>query len=79
MPFALAPEQMAKNVADRPVCLLVPDAGLLLRKDASTGAKTMTVLSSALFGSGFHVIAPAIIDTKKKIEIDTPIASQELA
>lgn len=38
---ALSPEQMVNDVADQPVCLLVPDAGLLLRKDASTGAKTM--------------------------------------
>lgn len=38
---ALPPEKMAKNVLEQPVCLLVPDAGLLLRKDASTGAKTM--------------------------------------
>jgi rhamnose utilization protein RhaD (predicted bifunctional aldolase and dehydrogenase) len=38
---ALTPEKMTKNVLEQPICLLVPDVGLLLRKDASTGAKTM--------------------------------------
>lgn len=38
---ALVSKQTTQNVADKPVCLLVPGAGLLLRKDASTGAKTM--------------------------------------
>ena len=38
---ALPANRTTQNVANKPVCLLVPGTGLLLRKDASTGAKTM--------------------------------------
>ncbi|MFK7882156.1 class II aldolase/adducin family protein [Roseobacter sp.] len=39
--MALPPEETTQSIENKPICLLVPDAGLLLRKDASLGAKTM--------------------------------------